>query len=138
MNDTYLTRIHFEDTDCAGVVYHSNYLNYMERARSEWIEKLGFGIDWQRQQDANFAVRSAQVDFLKPARLHQWLEVYSTIKEIRRASLIFNQCLRLKDAPDTIICTAEIKVACIDQQFRPRALPEELTNLLMNPCGERL
>lgn len=123
----YTIRVQIEDTDFAGVVYHSNYLNYFERARSEWVEQLGLGMGWQQEQAIYFAVRSARLDFVKPARLHQWVEVVTEVKEVRNASILFNQYLRLKAAPDTILCRAEIKVACIDKQFKPRALPEKLT-----------
>jgi len=132
----YPLRVHIEDTDYAGVVYHPNYLNYMERARSEWIDALGLGIDWQREHSVHFTIRSAKIDYLKPALVHQWLEVVSYLRKIRSASLIFEQHLRLRSVPDTIICKAEIKVACIDNTFRPQALPEKVTGLLSPYCGE--
>jgi len=134
----YPLRVHIEDTDYAGIVYHANYLNYMERARSEWLDELGLGIEWQKNEGAHFAIRSASIDYLKPALVHQWLEVMSCIKKIRSASLIFEQHLRLRSVPDTIICKAEVKVACIDSQFRPRVLPDKVTELLFPYCGELL
>ena len=45
----YPLRVHIEDTDFAGIVYHSNYLKFMERARSEWVDEVGIGMDWQRE-----------------------------------------------------------------------------------------
>lgn len=117
-------RVHIEDTDFAGVVYHANYLNYFERARSEWIEHLGMGIDWQRACQIYFPVRSAHVDYLRPALLHEKLEVVSEIKSMKTASFICSQYLRRTGLDDTILCRAEIKIACTDQQMRPRALPE--------------
>lgn len=123
-------RIYYEDTDCGGIVYHANYLKYFERARSEWAEQIGWGIDWQREQGVAFTIRSAKIDYLKPATLHQQLEVVSQVSDIRPASLIYAQYLRLAETTDTILCKAEIKVACVDQNLRPRALPEGLTQLL--------
>ena len=61
----YMLRVHIEDTDFTGVVYHSNYLKYMERARSEWMDAEGVGIDWQRANDLAFVIHSAEVEFIR-------------------------------------------------------------------------
>ncbi len=121
---TYTLRVHVEDTDFAGVVYHSNYLNFMERARSEWFALLGFGIEEQRKEGIYFPLRYANIEFLKPAYLHQTIEVVTTIKSIGKASIIFDQHLRDASSNDKILCKAEIKLACVDKTFRPRALPD--------------
>ncbi len=123
-------RAYTEDTDYGGVVYHANYLKYFERARSEWAEQLGFGSDWQREQGIYFPVRHVRIDFLKPARLHDQLEVVSEIREIRSASLVYAQHLRLAEAKDTILSKADVRVACVGQDFRPRTLPDSLSDLL--------
>jgi acyl-CoA thioester hydrolase len=120
----YPLRVHIEDTDFSGLVYHANYLNFFERARSEWVESLGFGIEWQRAHGLLFPVRSAKLDYLKPAYLHQKVEVVSQIKEIRRVSVLYDQYLRLQERPDTILCRAEVKIVCVDLNLKPRALPE--------------
>ncbi len=116
--------IYIEDTDYSGVVFHANYLKFFERGRSLWAEQLGFGVAIQLEQGIFFAVRYAHIDFLKPARLNDEMEVVTRVAEVRNASLIYEQYLRLKEQPDTILCKAEIKVACVDRDFRPRALPE--------------
>lgn len=120
----YPLRIHIEDTDFAGIVYHSNYLKFMERARSEWVEEMGLGIHWQREHEIYFPVAAANLQFLAPARLHEKVEVVSSIKAIRPASMIFEQYLRLAATPDKIFFKAEIKIACTDYQMRVRKLPE--------------
>lgn len=119
----YPLRIHIEDTDCTGIVYHAKYLHFMERARSEWIDSLGMGMDWQRNHELIFVVHSASIRFLKPARVHDRVEVVSVIKSLRPASIIFDQCLRSADMPDKILCKAEVKVACVDKDMQPSALP---------------
>jgi acyl-CoA thioester hydrolase len=135
-NFIYPGRVHVEDTVYGGVIYHANYLSYFERARSEWSDQLGFGINWQREQDVLFAVRSANISFLKPGRLHEWLEVTIAIREVRAASIIFHQQLRRKQSPDTILCKAEIEVVTIDSDFRPKRIPKSLAELLLNYSGE--
>lgn len=120
----YPLRVHIEDVDFAGVVYHSNYLNYMERARSEWAEEMGMGITWQREHQIYFPVHTANLVFVKPARLHEKVEVVTTIKAIRSASIVYDQYLRLAGVSDKILFKAEIKIACVDYDMRPRPIPE--------------
>ena len=120
-NFTY--RIYYEDTDAGGVVYYANYLKFFERARSEWAVQLNAGIEWQRAHHIFFVVHSMQIKFEIPAQLFQSLEVVSRVAKLRRASLIYDQYLRFSDRPDTILCKAEFKIACVDQQRRPCAIP---------------
>jgi acyl-CoA thioester hydrolase len=120
----YALRVHIEDTDFSGVVYHSNYLKYMERARSEWLATVGAGIDWQRAEHIGFVVHSAEVAFMRPARLHEKVEVVTSVTALRNASIVFAQHLHSDGAPDKILCRATIKVACVDNNLRPRALPD--------------
>lgn len=69
-------RVYYEDTDAAGVVYHASYLRFMERARTEWLESLGFPLAaFERQHGVTFAVHTAEIEFLKPARLDDRLAV---------------------------------------------------------------
>ena len=119
----YPVRIHIEDTDYSGLVYHSRYLNFMERARSEWAEQIGMGIEWQRTHGIFLLVRRMNIDFLKPAHVHEKVEVVSCIQKIRHASLIYEQYLRRASEIDTILCKAEVLVACVNQDKMPRALP---------------
>lgn len=126
----YRLRVHIEDTDCSGIVYHPNFLNFFERARSEWAEAVGYGIVWQRQNGILFPVRYAKVDFVRPVTVHQQVEVVTRIQQIRFASIIYDQHLRLADTTDTILCRAEIKIACVDRNLRPCGLPQSLIQLL--------
>ncbi len=122
--------VYVEDTDCTGVVYHANYLNYFERARSTWADQLGWGLDRFPEMGIQLFVRHVTIDYLKPARLNQKLEVVSRISRIRPASVIYDQHLRLAETPDTILCRAEVKVACVNLSMRPCGLPNELISLL--------
>ena len=125
-----LLRVYAEDTDFGGVMYHANYLKYFERARAEWAERIGVGADWQLLENMILPVRSVQLEYLKPARLHQLVEVVSRIHEVRTASMIFDQYLRLHEQPDTILCKAQIRVACVDKTIRPRALPKRFLDII--------
>lgn len=126
LSDRHTLRVYIEDTDYGGLVYHANYLKFFERARSEWAEKIGVGIEWQKANNIFFPVRYARVDYLRPARLHQMIDVVSVIKEIRIASIIYEQHIHPHTDPDEILCKAEIKIACVDFDLKPKALPENI------------
>ena len=117
-------RIYWEDTDAGGVVYHAQYLAFLERARSEWMRAQGYGQELLRQKhDLLFAVRAMQLDFLKPARLDDALAVTATLRECRRASVIFAQEIRRGDER---LLTATVRVAALGTHFRPTAIPQSL------------
>ena len=122
-------RIYYEDTDAGGIVYYANYLKYMERARTEWLRKLGVEQDELARRDGvMFVVRSANVEFLKPAHFNDVLDVTATVSAHRGASMTFTQTVR---RAQTVLCEAEVRVACIDATTRaPRALPRDLANRL--------
>jgi acyl-CoA thioester hydrolase len=117
-------RIYWEDTDAGGVVYHAQYVAFLERARSEWMRAQGYGQERLRtQHGVLFAVRAMQLDFLKPARLDDALEVSASLRECRRASVVFAQAIR---RGDDLLLTAQVRVAALGLDFRPRPIPEPL------------
>jgi acyl-CoA thioester hydrolase len=119
-------RVYYEDTDSGGVVYYANYLRFMERARTEWLRALGFEQD-ELLRDAGilFAVRSVKLDFLRPARFNELLEVTAEPRTPGRASIDFHQEIRRGEER---ICTGEIRLACIDaERFVPAPIPAEIS-----------
>lgn len=121
-------RVYIEDTDAGGIVYYVNYLKFMERARTEYLRSLNFEHYLLSGDDYQFVVHSAEIQYLRPARMDDALIATAQIMEIHRASLIFKQKIT-RDMD--ILCTATIKIACISSStLRPRALPEKLRNLL--------
>ncbi len=120
-------RVYYEDTDSGGVVYYANYLKFMERARTEWLRAHGFEQDaLLRDQRLLFAVRALNVDYHRPARFNDQLEVVSRVAETGGASLTFAQTIRRTGSAD-LLCSARVKVACLDaDRFQPRRTPWEL------------
>ncbi len=125
-------RVYYEDTDAGGVVYYANYLRFMERARTEWLRAKGFEQDRLRDQaGVVFAVRQVQLDYLRPARFNQALEVSVALSEVGRASLTLDQEVRGPDAKPC--CRGRVKVACVDiQRFRPAPIPPDLMRELLD------
>ena len=117
-------RVYYEDTDAGGIVYYANYLRYFERARSDLVRELGYNQQVLMQQGVAFAVRSAQIDYRRPARLDDLLTVNTTIAELKRAQICFSQCISRNDEP---LVDATIRVACINPvSGRPIALPADM------------
>lgn len=118
-------RVYYEDTDSGGVVYYANYLRFMERARTEWMRDRGFEQDVLRDEHGLlFAVRSAHVDYLLPARFNEQLDVGVEVQDVGRASLTFHQDVVRADDRQ-LLCTGTVKIACIDAAaFRPKPIPE--------------
>jgi acyl-CoA thioester hydrolase len=122
-------RIYWEDTDAGGIVYHSNYLTYMERARSEWLRALG--IDQralQATERVQFAVVEMDVKWQRAARYDDLLTVTADVAEKGGATLTFLQrVLR----GDEVLVQATVRVAAVDADtMKPRRLPPAVARLL--------
>ena len=118
-------RVYWEDTDAGGVVYHAQYLAFLERARTEWLRARGKGQELLRaEHDLVFAVRAMRIDFRNPARLDDALRVTVALRECRRASLVLAQSVR---RGDDLLLDAEVRVAALSAAtFRPKAIPQSL------------
>ena len=119
------TRVYWEDTDAGGVVYHAQYLAFLERARTEWLRARGKGQQALRvDHDLVFAVRSMRIEFRQPARLDDALDVSVGLRQCRRASLVIAQAIH-RDG--VLLLGAEVRVAALNaSDFRPRAIPDPL------------
>lgn len=127
------TRVYYEDTDAAGVVYYANYLKFMERARTEYVRSLGFEQDSLREHEGIiFVVRNVSLQLFQPARFNDVLEIISSTKNIARTNLIFVQ--RIRRAGETeILSEAEIQVVSINAiSWKPQAVPATLLQAINN------
>jgi acyl-CoA thioester hydrolase len=116
-------RVYYEDTDAAGVVYHSNYLRYMERARTEWLRGLGYTHGHlHHRENIIFVVSSMQIEFKNPARFDELLTVRCRIAGLGGTSLAFEQVVH--DDAHEIKCRADVTIACVDSRtFKPKRIP---------------
>jgi acyl-CoA thioester hydrolase len=131
------TRVYWEDTDAGGVVYHAQYLAFLERARTEWLRARGKGQAWLRDDhDLVFAVRAMRIDFRQPARLDDALDVSVVLRQCRRASLLIAQAIH-RDGE--LLLDAEVRVAALNaSDFRPRAIPDALHDELKSLEGNSM
>jgi acyl-CoA thioester hydrolase len=118
-------RVYWEDTDGGGVVYHANYLRFLERGRTEWVRAQGVEQQALRErEDLVMAVREMRIDFIGPARLDEELTVTVVLKERRTASFLVTQELF---RGGQCLLRAEVRIACLTAStFKPRALPSWL------------
>jgi acyl-CoA thioester hydrolase len=121
-------RVYYEDTDFSGIVYHANYLRFMERGRTNYLRLLGAGhrsLFEQAEQEAPgfaFVVRSMQIEFLKPGRMDDVLEITTSPKEVKGASITLRQCITRGSER---LIDAQVRVAFVSNG-RPRPIPRPL------------
>ena len=127
----FTVRVYYEDTDAGGVVYYANYLKFMERARTEWLEALGFPLAaFERAHGVVFVVHRVEIDFLRPARLNDALDV--TVEVLGRGAARLDLRQAIRRAGD-LLTDARVTLACVDAQaLRPRRIPDALAGCLEN------
>ncbi len=118
-------RVYFENTDAGGVVYHGEYLKFLERARTEWLRHLGF--DHQglaREHKAVFVVSSMALEFVRPARLDDMVSVSVHLESLGKVRCVFAQEVRREDE---VLVKARVSVACLTvESFKPLEIPQPL------------
>lgn len=122
-------RVYYEDTDATGVVFYANYLNFMERARTEWLRSLGFAqTTLSHDHNVVFVVRALAVEYLKPALFNDALDATVVLKDVRGSLIELSQTIRR--GAQTLV-TAEVKLACVNtQSFRPIRIPKPILEKL--------
>lgn len=148
-------RVYFQDTDAGGVVYHSSYVNFMERSRTEWLRTFGYSnAGMMKELGVVFVVRSLKLDYLRPALLDDLVQVTSAIKEIGRSRLNIHQTVRRRHAKQSgrepalshetmsgrfiseesaelrgeeVLVEGEVHLVCVDvETFKPVSVPDVL------------
>jgi acyl-CoA thioester hydrolase len=122
-------QVYWEDTDAGGVVYHSQYLNFMERARTEFLRSLGL-VQTTLRDDLSilFVVRDIQIRFKKPAKFDDAINVNTQLLKVGRSLLEFEQNIYRGDEH---LIAAKVDVVCIGaDSFRPVSIPDKMLGLL--------
>lgn len=119
-------KVYYEDTDAGGVVYYANYLRFLERARTEFLAGAGISVAGFHRKGFIFTVTHVDIRYRRPAALGDIIEIKTELKEVKNASLTFGQQV-MKDS--ALIAEAEVTLACVGSEGKPRRLPEELKRL---------
>jgi len=121
-------RIYFEDTDFSGLVYHANYLRFMERGRSDLLRSLGIGHEELAKgvygEPVIFAVRRIEIDYLRPAKIDDLIEVRTRPAEMRGVRLIMRQTIT---KGDEVLVEATVTVITLSPEGRVRRLPDAVS-----------
>ena len=131
---TWPVRVYYEDTDAGGVVYHSNYLNFMERARTEWLRALGFEQTEVREAlGVIIVVHSLSIGFKSPAYFNDLLEVHCDITKIGRGSIEIAQMIMRNGV---LLIDAHVKAAFVNAAtFKPVGIPEKIKEAMLQQSG---
>ncbi|MCP1633949.1 tol-pal system-associated acyl-CoA thioesterase [Kerstersia gyiorum] len=133
--ETLAVRVYYEDTDAGGVVFYANYLKFMERARTEWLRRLGVNqAEYARETGAVFVVREVSIQYRRSARLDDLLTIRSRITRIGGASVdFFQEVLRGTE----LLATSTTQVCCVNvDTMRPMPVPEPLRSTLLTFISE--
>ena len=129
----YTFKIYYEDTDSGGVVYYANYLKFIERARAEMINELGFTLTTLlKEYDRLFLVKKIECDYIESCKLEDTLNAQSKVLVLKNASFVLEQNL-LKQ--NKIIFRSKIVMVCVNSQGTPSKIPNELHSLMKNKDG---
>ena len=128
-------RVYYEDTDAGGVVYHAQYLKFMERARTEWLRQMGFEhTALLHLYQCVFVVHSLQIQYKKSAKLSDWLNIACTLTKVGYSSIEFLQTI---SSAEQILVNAQVKLACVDAlSFKPVNTPQAVKQLMQKQMME--
>lgn len=127
MTHTYPIRVYYEDTDMGGIVYHANYLRYIERARSDWVRRLGNDQNAMREAGIVWVVRKLEAEYLATAKFEDELTVETEMEGLSGVRLTMSQLVRRGDTP---IFRATVQAVCMNAAGKPVRLPAEIRALL--------
>lgn len=119
-------RVYYEDTDAGGIMYHSNFINFCERGRSELLRDIGFpASSLIKTLNMGFVVRHLEADFMKIAQLDDLLTVHTYMKEIKNTSFVLEQVITCQNST---AFKMDVTLVCLDVKGKPMRMPEELRN----------
>jgi acyl-CoA thioester hydrolase len=131
MPHLFSTRVYYEDTDLAGIVYYANYLKFIERARSEWVASLGIDqMALRASQGVVFAVRRVEADFLRPAKFGDDLVVETLLQSAGGARLVLEQVITRGGER---VFVAVVTLVCLSDDGHAARIPADLRARLAGP-----
>ncbi|MEW2919138.1 tol-pal system-associated acyl-CoA thioesterase [Ruegeria sp. ANG10] len=123
----YSVRVYYEDTDMGGVVYHANYLKYIERARSDYVRRLGNDQNAMRDDGIVWVIRRIEADYLAPAKFDDKLTIETHFISHSGVRLTMGQLVK---RGETEIFRATVTAVCMNAQGKPVRLPAEIRALV--------
>jgi acyl-CoA thioester hydrolase len=125
------TRVYYEDTDLAGIVYYANYLKFIERARTEWVEAMGVDqVALKAREGIVFAVRRVEADYLRPAKFADELVVETRLQSLGGARIVLEQVV-LRGGERLFVSV--VTLVCLSEDGHAARLPSEVRAKLSGP-----
>lgn len=122
-------RVRYAETDQMGVVYHSNYLNFLELGRVEWLRSLGYSYAELEKKGVLLPVVHADLNYRFPARYDELIRVETEVSSIGKSSIEFSS--QLYNENDTLLLEGKVKLVCLNADtFKPISIPADLRNLM--------
>lgn len=122
-------RVRYAETDQMGIVYHSNYLNYLELGRVEWLRSLGYSYAELEKKGVLLPVVHAELNYRFPARYDELIRVETEVSSIGKSSIEFSS--QLYNENDALVLEGKIKLVCLNAEtFKPISIPVDLRNLM--------
>ena len=122
-------RVYYQDTDASGIVYHSNYLKFAERARTEWLLEKGLHDALLQEKKIGFVIRRAQIEYLKPARYEDVLVIETQVVAMHASYMEVEHIFYRGET--RLACIALVVVFVDLTTFKPIRLPEDIKKLFM-------
>ena len=123
-------KIYYEDTDAGGVVYYSNYLKFLERARTEMLESIGLSNKkLLEEHNTLIIVKSCNIEYIAPSRLEDKIQIYSSIETLNKASFDVIQNIKKND---NLIVKAKVKLVTVNKDGKPIKIPSILEKNLID------
>ncbi len=120
-------RVYIEDTDAGGIVYHANHIRFMERTRTEWLRASGIDHYWH-QKDYNFVVHKIALKYMRPIMMDDMITVTASVLSCNASSFVLQQNIY---RGEIMLASGEVELACLNTEMRPRRLPDEIRNLIL-------
>lgn len=122
-------RVRYAETDQMGVVYHSNYLNYLELGRVEWLRSLGYSYAELEKKGVLLPVVNAELNYRFPARYDELIRVETEVSSIGKSSIEFSS--QLFNEMDALVLEGKVRLVCLNADvFKPISIPEDLRSLI--------
>ena len=126
---SFTTKVYYEDTDVGGVVYYANYLKFIERARSNMIQELGFSLkSLSEQYDCHFVVKNINCDYIQSAKLEDDLTVQTKFLNVKNASFELEQNIF---SNNQLIFKSKVNIVNINSSGKPLRIPQSLLSVAM-------
>ncbi len=126
-------KIYYHDTDAGGVVYYANYLKFFEEGRTQYLEEKGIYTEKLLDENIAFVVAKAEIEYKKPVRYKDVVDVITDVEQIGNSSIVFVQRV-IKN--NIVCCKGKITIVCVNTQLKPIRIPDAVRNLIMEEINE--